>query len=313
MPKARKATAADGAKPAASFRAGTVSVLGRPNVGKSTLVNALVGQKVSITAPRPQTTRHRILGIVSRPEAQVVLVDTPGLHAPDAKHAINRYLNRTARAALSDCDAILLTVEAGRWTDADESAWRAAHESGRTVVLAPNKIDKIKPRQALLPYLAEVTTGRAFAAVVPVSALKRDGLEQLLQALTALLPASLPLFPPDQVTDRSERFLATELIREQVVRQLRDELPYAAAIVLEDWQETERGALKLGASIYVEREAQKAIVVGVGGSRIKAIGTAARQELTRELGRPVHLSLWCKVRSGWSDDEAALARFGYGD
>jgi GTP-binding protein Era len=312
MPRA-SARSGSGPDPSPAFRAGAIAVLGRPNVGKSTLVNALVGQKVSITAPRPQTTRHRILGIVSRPGAQLVLIDTPGLHSSEGRHAINRQLNRTARSSVAEADAVLLLVEAGRWIDADEQAWQLAQASAKPVVLAPNKIDRVKPRQALLPYLAGVTQQRSFAAVVPVSALKRDGLESLTDALVAMLPESGPLYPEDQVTDRSERFLAAELIREQVVRQLHDELPYAAAVVLEDWQETERGALKLGASIYVEREAQKPIVVGAGGSRIKAIGTAARLELTRVLGRPVHLTLWCKVRSDWSDDEAALARFGYAD
>ena len=293
------------------FRAGTVAVLGRPNVGKSTLVNALVGQKVSITAPKPQTTRHRILGIASRDDAQIALVDTPGLHAPTGK-AINRYLNRTARGALEEADAVLLVIEAGRWKDEDEQAWIAARDSGRPVVLALNKIDKIAQREKLLPLLAELGRDRTFAAMVPVSALKRDGADALMGALRALMPEGEPAFPDDAVTDRSSRFLAAELIREQVVRQLHDELPFACTVQIDEWKE-ERGALWLSASIFVERDAQKAIVIGAGGARIKAIGTAARKSLVHELGSKVHLSLWCKVREDWSDDQAALAQFGYGE
>ena len=299
--------------PASPFRAGAVAVLGRPNVGKSTLVNALVGQKVSITAPRPQTTRHRILGIANRPGFQLVLIDTPGLHDAGRKHAINRVLNRTAQAASGEGDAVLLVVEAGRFGAEDRAALEVARASGLPVVLAANKIDKVKPRTRLLPFLAEMARGHDFAALLPVSAQSGDGVDALALELGALLPAGPPLYPEDQASDRSERFLASELIREQVVRQLREELPYAAAVVLEEWAEDPRGALRLGASIYVEREAQKAIVVGAGGARIKAIGTSARRALNDALGRTVHLQLWCKVRDNWSDDEAALRRFGYGD
>jgi len=297
----------------APFRAGTVAVLGRPNVGKSTLVNALVGQKVTITAPRPQTTRHRILGIASRPGLQLVLIDTPGLHDAGRKHAINRVLNRTAQSAPADADAVLLVVEAPRFDAADRAALAVARAAGRPVVLAANKIDKVKPRTRLLPFLAQVAAEHEFAALLPVSAQSGDGVDALAQALSALVPEGDPLYPEDQLSDRSERFMASELIREQLVRQLHDELPYAAAVVLEDWEEDARGELRLGASIYVEREAQKAIVVGAGGAMIKSIGTAARRALTTSLGRPVHLQLWCKVRDNWSDDEAALRRFGYGD
>jgi GTP-binding protein Era len=295
----------------ANFRAGVVAVVGRPNVGKSTLVNALVGQKVSITAPKPQTTRHRILGIVSREGVQVVLVDTPGLHSAAGK-AINRYLNRTARGALGEADVVLLVIEAGRWKDEDEQAWIVARDSGRPVVLAVNKIDKLAQRDALLPFLAQTAQDRAFAALVPVSALKRDGADELIASLRTLLPVGEPAFDTDAVTDRSSRFLATELIREQVVRQLHQELPFACTVQLDEWKE-ERGALWLSASIFVERDAQTAIVIGAGGARIKAIGTAARKSLVHELGMKVHLSLWCKVREDWSDDQAALAQFGYGE
>ena len=300
------------AEPAPAFRAGAVAVLGRPNVGKSTLVNALVGQKVSITASRPQTTRHRILGIVSRPGFQLVLIDTPGLHDAGRKHAINRVLNRTAQAAPGEADAILLVVEAPRWQAEDRAALAVARAAGRPLVLAVNKIDEVKPRNRLLPYLARLAGEHEFAALLPVSAQSGDGVEALLEVLRGMLPAGEPIFPDDQPTDRSERFLASELIREQVVRQLHHELPYSAAVVLEGWEEAD-GAVRLEASIYVEREAQKAIVVGAGGAKIKAIGTAARRSLAAALGRPVHLNLWCKVRENWSDDEAALQRFGYGD
>ena len=286
--------------PAVPFRCGLVAVVGRPNVGKSTLVNALVGYKVSIVAPKPQTTRHRILGVHSVPHGQLVFVDTPGLHEPTGR-AINRYLNRTARGALGDAQAIALVVEAARWA-----------ATGLPMVLVLNKVDRVKDRGSLLPRLAELARRHPFAAMVPVSALKRDGLERLEQALLELLPEGEPLFEADAVTDRSERFIAGELIREQVVRQLHDELPFSTTVSIDSFK-TERGLLRIMATIWVEREGQKGIVVGSGGAQIKSIGTAARVSLAKQFGRRVHLDLVVKVRERWSDDEAALRRFGYVD
>jgi len=292
------------------FRSGTVAVLGRPNVGKSTLVNALVGFKVSIVAPKPQTTRHRILGIATRDDAQFVFVDTPGLHAGGGR-AINRYLNRAARGAVLDADVVLFVLEAGRFTDEDEAALAVAIESGAPVVAAINKIDRVKQREALLPELEQLSKRHVFAALVPISAEKRKGLDALESELRRLLPERGPTFEADATTDRSERFLATELIREQVVLQLREELPHSTTVEIESYEEGDDGEVRIDASIFVEREGQKAIVVGAGGAQIKKLGIAARRELEKMLGGRVHLMLHARVREKWSDDEAALRKFGY--
>jgi GTP-binding protein Era len=290
-------------------RTGQVAIIGRPNVGKSTLVNALVGYKVSIVSPKAQTTRHRILGISTRPEGQIVYVDTPGLHS-DGKRAINRYMNRAARGALFDVDLVALVIEAGQWREEDERAFVAARESGLPRVLIINKVDRTKDKAALLPFIAEVTGDRGFAAVFPISAEKGVGLQDLERGLLALLPEGEPRHGEDEITDRSERFLVNELIREQLMRQLGDELPYSGTVGIDEYED-EGKLLRIAATIWVEREGQKAIVVGAGGSRIKAIGTSARLAIEAQLERKVFLQLWCKVRSDWSDDEAALRRFGY--
>jgi GTP-binding protein Era len=294
-----------------SFRCGAIAVIGRPNVGKSTLVNALVGAKVSIVAPKPQTTRHRILGIATRDHAQLVLLDTPGLHRKEPR-AINRQLNRTARAACSEAHAVLLVCEAARWTEEDDAALDIAVGCGVPVVLAMNKVDKLDDKRTLLPRLSELAARHAFAALVPISARKNDGLAELERALIAHLPQGEPLFDADAITDRSERFIAAELIREQVVRQLHEELPFSATVEVERFKQT-KARTEIGAVIWVERDGQKAIVVGRGGAQIKRIGMAARAELEAMLGGPVFLELWARVREQWSDDEAALRRFGYAD
>ena len=293
------------------FRCGTVAVVGRPNVGKSTLVNALVGFKVSIVAPKPQTTRHRITGVLNRDDGQVVFVDTPGLHDAGG-HAINRQLNRAARGALGEADVIALVVDAQRWTDEDETALSAAAQAGRPVVLVLNKVDRIADKGSLLPKIAELSRRHAFAALVPVSAGKRDNLEALVRALLALLPEAPAMFGPDEVTDRSERFLVAELVREQLVRQLHAELPYSTTVEVEAFRR-EKKVLKIAATIWVERDGQKGIVLGAGGAQIKRIGTFARREIERQFGERCHLELHVKVREGWSDDEAALRQFGYAD
>jgi GTPase len=291
--------------------AGQVAIIGRPNVGKSTLINALVGYKVSIVSARPQTTRHRILGISTREEGQIVYVDTPGLH-DDGKRAINRYMNRAARGALVDVQVVALVIEAGQWREEDGRAWTTARASGLPCVLIINKVDKIKDKTVLLPFIAEVTAEREFAGVFPVSAEKQVGLVDLELGLLKLLPEGAPTYEEDEVTDRSERFLVTELIREQLMRQLGDELPYSGTVAVEQYKD-EGKMLRIAAVIWVEREGQKAIVIGAGGSRMRSIGMAARLAIESQLGRKVFLELWCKVRSDWSDDEAALHRFGYTD
>ena len=293
------------------FRTGTVAVLGRPNVGKSTLVNALVGTKVSIVSPRPQTTRHRLLGIATFPGGQLQLVDTPGIHGAQ-KRAMNRMMNRAARGAVEGVDAALLVVEAGRWTDDDSLAYRALAESGVPCVLAINKVDLIADKGRLLPFIAEVSEGRAFAAVHPVSAGKRKGLEALVRTLLALVPEGEAEYGEDEITDRSEKFLAGELVREQLMLRLGDELPYSTTVEIERFEE-DGELLRIAAVVWVEREGQKPIVIGKGGERLKAIGAGARTGMERLFGRKVFLETWCRVREGWSDDEAALRRFGYSD
>ncbi|MFT3762763.1 MAG: GTPase Era [Pseudoxanthomonas sp.] len=297
------------APPESPHRAGAVAVVGRPNVGKSTLVNALVGAKVSIVSNRPQTTRHRLLGIATFPEGQIALVDTPGLHRQQKK-AMNRALNRAARGALEGVDAAVLVIEAGRWDEEDTLAFNVLGDAGIPIVLVVNKIDKLKDKGALLPFLAQATEGRDFAAVHPVSALKRNGLQALVRDVLALLPEAPPMFAEDEITDRSERFLAGELVREQLMRQLGAELPYATTVEIERFAE-DGELLCIGAVIWVERDSQKAIVIGKAGARLKEIGAKARLGMERLFGRKVFLETWVRVREGWSDDEAALKAFGY--
>jgi GTP-binding protein Era len=294
-----------------SFRSGHVAVVGRPNVGKSTLVNALVGHKVSIVAPKPQTTRHRILGIATGEDRQIVLIDTPGLHSAEGR-AMSRQLNRTARGALGEGDVVLLVAEAARWNDEDEAVLAAAIDSGRPVVLALNKVDLVTDKGTLLPKIAELVRRHPFAAVVPVSARQRKGLDRLADELAGLLPEAGPLYDLDDLTDRSERFLVGELIREQVMRQLHAELPYAAAVVVDTF-EAGPSLTRISASILVERDGQKGIVIGAGGARLKSIGTAARLSIERLLGTRVFLELAVRVRESWSDDEVALRQLGYGE
>lgn len=293
------------------YRAGHVAVIGRPNVGKSTLINGLVGTKVSITSDRPQTTRHRMLGIASFEDGQLVLVDTPGIHGAQNK-AMSRVLNRAARGALEGVDAALLVVEAGRWDDEDAMALDALKQAKVPVVLVVNKIDRLREKKDLLPYLSQVSEGRDFAAVHPLSALKRQGLDDLVATLLPLLPEQPALYDEDDVTDRSMRFLAAEFVREQLMRQLGAELPYASAVEIERFEE-DGNMFRIGAVIWVERESQKAIVIGKGGERLRKIGTKAREQMERLFGRKVFLETWVRVRQGWSNDEAALRALGYSE
>ena len=300
-------------------RCGSVAVVGRPNVGKSTLVNALVGAKVSIVSNRPQTTRHRLLGIATLEGGQLLLVDTPGLHRGEGRYkasAMSRVMNRTARGAVEDVDAALMVVEAGRWDDEDTLVFDVLRRGAIPVVLAVNKVDRLKDKAALLPFLAQVSEGRDFTAIHPVSALKRKGLEQLARDLLALVPEAPPVYAEDEITDRSQRFLAGELVREQLMRQLGDELPYATTVEIERFavDATLKGGelLRIGAVVWVEREGQKPIVIGKGGERLRDIGSKARQQMEHLFGCKVFLETWVRVREGWSDDEAALKAFGYG-
>ena len=299
-----------------TYHAGHVAVIGRPNVGKSTLVNALVGAKVSIVSPRPQTTRHRLLGIATFPEGQLLLVDTPGIHR-EQKRAMNRLMNRAARGALEGVDVALLVVRAGQWDDEDTLAYDALRGAGLPVILVVNQVDRISDKTALLPYLAKVSEGRDFAGVHPISALKRSGLDALVKTVLAQLPEQPALYGEDEITDKSQRFLAGELVREQLMRQLGEELPYATTVEIERFVEepSPKGGvmLRIGAVIWVERDGQKKIVIGKGGERLREIGTKSRQQMERLFDAKVFLETWVRVREGWSDDEAALRAFGYND
>ncbi len=298
-----------------AYRAGHVAVLGRPNVGKSTLVNALVGAKVSIVSPRPQTTRHRLLGIATFPDAQLLLVDTPGIHREQGKStasAMHRWMNRAAHGALEGVDVAVLVVRAGQWTDADTFVYEALRTGGVPVVLVVNQIDRVRDKTELLPYLAHVSEGREFADVHPVSALKRKGLEALVKTVTQYLPEQPALYGEDEITDKSQRFLAGEMVREQLMRQLGEELPYATTVEIESFS-VDGSMLRIGAVIWVERDGQKAIVIGKGGERLREIGSKARLQMERLFGAKVFLETWVRVREGWSDDEAALRAFGYHD
>ena len=292
-------------------RCGTVALVGRPNVGKSTLLNALIGARLSIAGPKPQTTRHRILGILTRPTGQILFLDTPGLHR-DGGRAINRQLNRAARQAIGEADVAVHVIEAGRWTQEDQLVWDALETSERPRLLAVNKVDAQKEKAQLLPFIAKISAAHAYAGVYLVSARKHDGLAELERAIVELLPVAPAAYAEDELTDRSERFLVAELVREQVMLRLGQELPYAATVEIEEFGGDEKRA-DIAAAIWVEREGQKGIVIGAGGAQLKAIGTAARHAMEKLLGRRVHLRLWVKVRQNWSDDEAALRRFGYSD
>ncbi|MHB1870461.1 MAG: GTPase Era [Steroidobacteraceae bacterium] len=290
--------------PAPLLHCGFAALVGRPNVGKSTLINALVGTKVSIVTPRPQTTRHRILGLVQRPDAQIAFVDTPGLHHR-AQRALNKAMNRTASSALADADIAVLVVEALKWTGEDSLALERIARTGRPAVAVVNKVDRVHPRERLLPYLAELGERHPFRALVPVSALKSKGLEALLKVIAEALPLSAPLFERDTLTDRSEAFRIAETVREKLTLELNQEVPYGIAVAIERMAE-EDGQLVVDAAIWVDREGQKPIVIGAGGERLKRVGTAARRTLNAMLGRRLHLRLWVRVRERWADSARAL-------
>ena len=294
-----------------SFRCGYVAIVGRPNVGKSTLLNRLIGQKISITSRKPQTTRHRILGIKTVDGAQLVFVDTPGVHR-DGKRAINRHMNRTALAAIQDVDAIVFVVDGLEWTDEDQLVLDALKGIKTPVILALNKVDTLPQKEVLLPYLQQLGEKMQFAEVFPLSAQKGTNVDVLENKLIELLPQGEPIFAEDQVTDRSERFLAAEFIREKLMRSLGQEIPYALTVEIEQFKMD--GALRrVAAVIFVEREGQKRIVIGKAGQGLKEVGRQAREQMERTFGSKVFLELWVKVREGWSDDERALRSLGYTD
>ncbi len=293
------------------YQAGFVAVVGRPNVGKSTLMNELLGQKLSITSHKPQTTRHRIHGIYTDEQKQIVYVDTPGMHLGE-KRSINKYMNRAASSALVDVDVILFVVEAGRWTQEDEAVAQKLKHASASVILVVNKIDLIKKKTDLLPFLQKLGEKVEFVTAIPVSAYKKSGLDIIVEEILKYLPKQPPLFPEDFVTDRSTRFLAAEIVREKLMRSLGEEVPYGATVEIEQFKyDEEEGRWVIHALILVERQGQKQIVIGKKGEQIKQMGIQARRDLITLLGERVHLELWVKVKENWSDDERALASLGY--
>jgi GTP-binding protein Era len=291
------------------FRAGHVAIVGRPNVGKSTLVNALVGRKVSIVTAKPQTTRHRILGVVNRSDAQLVLVDTPGLHE-STRRVMNQYMNRVAISSSQDADVIMFVIEALRFTDEDEWVWERVRGLKQPLFLVINKVDRVFPKELLLPFLDEMAQRVPASGLVPVSAMQMDNLEPLVELVGSRLPVAPPLFAADVLTDRDEPFHAAEVVREKLTLKLREELPYGINVQIERFAD-EDGRIMINAVIWVERAGQKAIVIGQGGERLKEIGRLARIELNDLWQRSVHLELWVKVKENWADSEMALRQFGY--
>ncbi len=294
-----------------NFRSGFVAIVGRPNVGKSTLMNHILGQKISITSSKPQTTRNRVLGIKTTDKCQVIYVDTPGVHL-NAKNAMNRYMNRAATSSFEDVELILFLVDALVWSEEDENVLKRLKEVNVPVVMVVNKVDRIKDKSELFPVLQELSEKMEFASVIPLSALKGSNVEALEKLVYEKLPNAAPMFPEDYVTDRSERFLAAELVREKLMRGLGKELPYSTAVEIESFKE-EKKLLRIHALIWVERESQKRIVIGKGGEKLKEVGRQSRIDMEKLFGTKVFLQLWVKVKEGWSDNERILNNLGYKD
>lgn len=290
---------------------GLVALIGRPNVGKSTLMNHLLGQKISITSRKPQTTRHRILGIKSTEAGQAIFLDTPGMHASENR-ALNRYLNRTADTTLAGVDVVVWLIDGLIWHEYDDIIFKKLEQAGLPVILAINKIDRIKNRDKVLAFFEAAQKRYPFAHIIPVSALKSTNLEQLEDTLMGMLPEGDFIYPTDQITDRPERFLCAEIVREKLTRRLGDELPYSSTVEIEKFEELPTIS-KIYAVIWVERLSQKSIVIGAQGEMLKSIGTDARKDIERLLGQKVYLQLWVKVKKGWSDNERALQSLGFND
>lgn len=292
-------------------RCGYIALVGRPNTGKSTLLNRLIGQKISITSRRPQTTRHRIIGIKTLANAQLVYVDTPGLHGYSGR-AMNRHMNRTASMAIRDVDVVVFLVEGLRWTPDDDLVLAELERLDCPVILAVNKVDLIADKEILLPGLQALSDKRVFTQIIPLSARRGDNVAELESCVESLLPVGAPFFPDDQVTDRSERFLVAERIREKLFRKLTKELPYGLSVEVEHFRR-ERYTLHIHALIWVERQSQKSIVIGKQGAVLREVGQQARIEIEKMLESKVNLKLWVKVKEGWADDERALKSLGYSD
>ncbi len=288
---------------------GYVAIVGRPNVGKSTLLNRILGQKISITTRKPQTTRHQILGIKTTDDAQVIYVDTPGLHR-GSKKAMNRYMNKAAASVISDVDVVVFVVDGLRWMDDDEAILDKLQNIESPVILALNKFDKLQEREQLLPHIQQLSEKMTFKEIIPISASNGENIESLETMVTSLLPASPAFFPEDQVTDKSERFIAAELVREKLMMRLGQEIPYSITVEIEQFK-LEKEVLHITALIWVERDNQKTIVIGKHGEMLKAVGKQARIEMERMFEKKVFLKLWVKVKDKWADDERALQNLGY--
>jgi len=291
-----------------NFRCGHVAIVGRPNVGKSTLLNRLVGEKISITSRKAQTTRHRVTGIRTNADTQFIFVDTPGFQTA-YRSRLNVRMNRAVTGSLADVDVAVLVIEAGR-TQAADRAVIALLPRGARVIVALNKIDRMRDKDALLPQMADLAAAFPFAAIVPVSAEREQGLEPLLAAVRELLPEAPPAYAEDDVTDRDERFLAAEFIREKIFRLLGDEIPYSTTVVIDTFQH-DADLRRIHATVFVDRDAHRAILLGEGGSRMKEIASTARGDMERLFGGKVFLEIWIRVKTGWADDETLLTRFGY--
>lgn len=292
-------------------RCGLIAIVGRPNVGKSTLMNNILDQKISITSKKPQTTRHRILGIHSEDNEQVIYVDTPGLHKEE-KRAINKLMNKAASSALGDVELVLFVVEAMKWHDDDEMVLNKIIRSKQPVVLLINKVDEIKHKEELMPFLQKVSAKHNFEQIIPISAEKGTNVDAIKELVSDYLPENPFFFPEDDVTDRSSRFMAAEIVREKLMRFLGEELPYSVTVEIEQFKWDEK-IWRINALILVEREGQKKMVIGAKGEKLKIIGRDARQDLEKLLDEKVYLELWVKVKSGWADDERALRSLGYGE
>ncbi|SAI73591.1 GTP-binding protein Era [Bordetella ansorpii] len=289
-------------------RAGFVAVVGRPNVGKSTLTNALIGSKISIVSRKAQTTRHRIHGVLTREREQFVFVDTPGFQTRHGG-AMNRMMNRVVTQALADVDVVVHVVEAGKWSDGDARLLPLLPDPARTILVV-SKIDALKNRDDLFPFVARIMAQHPYGAVVPVSAVKDQQLDQLLDEIATRLPEGEAMFEEDTLTDRPMRFIAAELVREKIFRLVGDELPYGCTVVIEQWEEADTLA-RIAACVVVERESHRPILLGAGGQHMKRIATEARQDISKLLDKTVHLEIYIKVRKGWSDRESALRDLGY--
>lgn len=290
-------------------KSGYVAIVGRPNVGKSTLLNCLLGEKVSITSSKPQTTRWQILGIKTLDDAQIIFIDTPGIHRKE-KRAMNRYMNRVASSVIFDADVIVFMIDAVSWRGEDELVLKKLKETDKPIILAINKIDLIKDKAELLLVIDKLKDKLNFAAIVPVSAMDEENTAVLEKEITMLLPAGPQLFPEDQLTDKSLRFQVAEIIREKLIQATEEELPYTTTVEIEQFQEGEK-LTEIGAIIWVERQGQKIIIIGKKGARLKKIGIQARREIEKLLGTKIFLRLWVKVKENWTDDDKALRSLGY--